>query len=1290
VLTFPRDPTGEDVLRMHPQAGRGFLTRRAVLKTMAWAPTVFLVAPFQGMATPLVGEIFHRSSVLRPSAGFHVSPRYPEKSPLDDFLRLVTPGLDEYITEKYAFEITETLNAWSRELIKASPALQKAAELFARSIEACSLRPAQEVTLRSSGEMEVLRRSFKSTVISGRDRFVEEIQTYFAEFSGVETAEFLIVAIAEGPSTSSPVRVDIRYDLVGMRNDARHEERIGLWRTQWVCESSEWRAVRWETVEETVSRVRNRFFSDITIQALGQAESYKSQLLRGADYWRTVLDSASGIDVYGNNGLAVGDIDNDGFDDLYICQPPGLPNRLYRNRGDGTFEDVTEKSGLGLLDGTACALFADFENKGLQDLLVVCGAGPQLFMNQGNGKFQRKRDAFRFAQPPQGTFTQAAVADYDGDGRLDVYFCLYSYYLALDQYHYPAPYFDARNGPPNFLMHNEGNATFQDRTQAAGLNVENDRYSFACAWGDYTSDGRPSLYVANDFGRNNLYRNNGDGTFTAVSEEARVNDVGAGMSVAWFDFDNDGRQDIYVSNMWSAAGLRVSQQPKFHEMDAEDIRALYRQHARGNSLYRNLGNGQFQNVSAKAGVQMGRWAWGSDAWDFDHDGFSDLYVANGYISGSDPRHLGSFFWRQVVGKSPSTSTASPNYERGWNAINELIRSDCSWSGYERNVLYLNNRDGTFSEVSGALGMDFPDDSRTFVLADLDHDGRLELILKNRNAPQLRVLRNGMREIGHSIIFRLRGQKSNRDGIGAAVSVEANGHRQTKYLQSGSGFLAQHTKELLFGMGDAEEAEVVTVRWPSGLAQVFEHIPANQRVEIQEGSDDFLAHPFADPPASWAHSGDFTNSEPLPSSVETWLLQPLRAPDFSLVDLDGNLRDFQSFRGSFVFLTFWSTLASDCREQLRSLHHHWKNLNKSSLLVVGVNVDDPVDLVAIKAFVAKEQLLFPTLLATPEVVGVYNILYRYLFDRHRDLPVPASFLIDASGMIAKVYQGPVTAEQIFEDLTSAPRTEADRVQKALPFPGLLPENGFQRNNFTYGVALFQHGYLEQAAASFKQVIASEPDSPEAYYNLGTLCLRTNKLPDARRYLEQAVQLRPEYPEAWNNLGMIAAEQGQSEEAINHFKHSLSFRPSYTVALLNLGNLYRRQGNYGEAGKLLLRALELEPDDPEANYSAGMLYARQNDSGDALRYLKKAVSLRPDYPDALNNMGVLLAQTAQYNEAEEEFRNCIRVAPSFDQPYLNLARLYVLQKNEQKAKEVLQELLRLQPGHKMAQQALQMLN
>src|SRR6267143_2379603 len=729
-------------------------SRRTFVRRMRWAPLLFLPAPLHASPFPsILPETTGDGTSTFPFADFRLTPHYPAKSPLDDVLRLVAPGADGYVTEKYAFEIIRRLNEWSQGLKATPPALAILAKFLDASVEAIPLVPTQENTVRSGNGIEVIRRQFSTNVVAGRERFLREIKTYLTPMARVETAEFEIVGIEETAGSPPKVHIDIRYDIVGLRTDNGREERIGHWLTLWTRdESNAWQVLRWEATEETLSRAREPVFIDITSQALGQTESYKNQLLHGVDYWRTVLDGACGIDVYGNNGLAVGDFDSDGLDDLYVCQHAGLPNRLYHNRGDGTFEDVTEKAGVDVLDSTASALFADFENKGRQDLLVVCGSGPLLFLNQGNGKYSVKRDAFQFVRPPQGTFTHAAIADYDGDGRLDIYFCLYSYYVGLDQYHYPAPYFDARNGPPNFLLHNEGNATFVDRTAATGLNAENDRYSFACAWGDYKSNGRPDLYVANDFGRSNLYRNNGDGTFTAVAADSHVDDAGAGMSACCFDFDGDGNQDIYVANMWSATGLRVSQQKRFHEKDPENIRTLYRQHARGNSLYRNLGNGKFKNVSDQAGVAMGRWAWSSDAWDFDHDGYPDLYIANGYISGpessgSEIKDVSSFFWRQVVGKSPQNFFPSAKYENGWNAINELIRSDATWNGYERNVFCANNRYGTFSDVSGVIGLDFPDDSRAFALADLDHDGRLEIILKNRNAPQLRILHNAMKELG---------------------------------------------------------------------------------------------------------------------------------------------------------------------------------------------------------------------------------------------------------------------------------------------------------------------------------------------------------------------------------------------------------------------------------------------------------------------------------------------------------------------------------------------------------------
>ena len=1265
------------------------LSRRKFLRTMGWAPFVFSSAPLLALRFPAFpGHPFAGATV--PFPDFRITPHHPTKSPLDDVFRLVTPGLDEYVTEKYAYEIMPLLVAWSEGLKSSPPALADLAKFLDPAIEATPLHPEQESALRSDNGVDVVRRTFAKHSAPGHEQFLRQIENYFAAMTRIETAEFEIVGIEESAVAPLTLQVEIRYDLVGTLKDTSREERVGLWRTRWTWnESQKWRILHWEASEETISRARGPIFIDITSAALGQIESYKNQMLHGTDYWRTVLDGACGLDVYGNCGLAVGDFDNDGFDDLYVCQPSGLPNRLYRNRGDGTFEDVTQQAGVGVLDNTASALFADFENKGLQDLLVVCGSGPLLFLNQGKGKFELKRDAFKFAKPPQGSFTHAAVADYDRDGLLDIYFCVYSYYQGLDQYRYPVPYFDARNGPPNFLFRNRGNATFEDRTAESGLNTDNDRYSFACAWGDAKGNGFPDLYVANDFGRSNLYRNNGNGTFTSVSTEASVEDVGAGMSASWFDFDNDGNQDIYVANMWSAAGIRVSEQKAFHGKDPDSIREQYRRHARGNSLYRNLGNGKFENVSEKAGVQMGRWSWSSDAWDFDHDGYPDLYIANGYITGSDQRDLSSFFWRQLVAKSPANETPSLNYERGWNAINELVRSDYSWSGRERNVLYVNNHDGTFAEASGLVGLDFPDDSRAFSLADLDHDGRLEVVLKNRNAPQVRVLHNAMKDIGQSLSFRLRGNKSNRDAIGAAVTVDAGGHHQTKYLQAGSGFLSQHSKELFFGVGKSSSSLRASIRWPSGLTQRFDNLPVNHRIEIQEGSADFQANPFARPAVHSAQAVTSYKSEVLPLSAETWLIEPLSAPDFSLPDLAGKTWNLKSLSGRPLCLNFWNTQSPACVDQLRALQRIHSKAKLVDLQIIGINVDDPGDTKALQSFVAKEGLPFPTLIATQEIVGIHNIIYRYLFDRHRDLGVPTSFLLDEDGMIVKVYQGAIDPTHLLDDVRKIPRNPSERLKKALPFEGTLYQSSFQRNAFTYGVAMFQRGYLDQAAASFHQVIAARPDDPEAYYNLGTLELRRNSLREARKYLEETVKLKPNYPEAWNNLGMIAGQEGNGEEAARNFQQSLSLRPSYATALLNLGNLYRRQGNFAEADKLLKRALESQPDDPEVHYSLGMFYARQEQFDRALASLQKAVELRPDYPDALNNLGVLFVREQHYAEAEEQFKTCIRLVPNYDQAYLNLARVYVIQGNKDKAKEVLHALLQLQPQHKVAQQALEVL-
>jgi tetratricopeptide (TPR) repeat protein len=1311
-----------------------FRRRNFLIRCCQGASTALIPAGLRGLALPSIFD-FRDTVTPKDDVEFHLHPHYRADMPLDAMRLKTQSGRDNFVTEKYQDLIAAILAEWRSSWLQSPRDMRAIEQVFASDFSASSLGAVESRLVRSGSALEIRQNTFARSNSVGRDGFVQELQSAMSSFLKIVTAEFQVVSIEVMPATPiqelpAGLRTRVCYELVGSGYDFYREQRVGHWELEWTTASGDgFRLRRWRALDETLSRAADPVYLDIAAQVLGGNPSYSSQLLRGADYWRTVLDGACGIDIYGHNGVSVGDINGDGFDDLYVCQPAGLPNRLYRNRGDGTFEDVTESSGVGILENTACALFADFDNDGRQDLIVVRTSGPLLFLNEGGGRFRQKPDAFKFAAPPQGTFTGAAAADYDRDGWLDIYFCLYIYYQGTDQYRYPSPYYDAENGPPNFMMRNNRDGTFRDATAESGLDRNNTRYSFCCGWSDYNRDGWPDLYVVNDFGRKNLYRNNGDGTFTDVAPQAGVEDIGAGMSVCWFDYDNDGAEDLYVADMWSAAGMRVSTQDMFQKDAPEEVRALYRKHAMGNSLFRNTGSPgnkdvAFQDASASGGAAMGRWSWSSDAWDFDHDGFPDLYIANGMLSGpSRPNQvedLNSFFWRQVVANSPSTAKPAHDYEEGWNALNELIRADRTWSGFERNVFYANNRDGTFSDVSGVLGLDFLEDGRAFALADFDHDGRLEVFLKNRNGPQVRVLKNVLKDLAPSIAFRLRGVKSNSDAIGTAVTVETELGRQTRMLQAGSGFLSQHSKEVFFGLGKAKGPVRASIHWPSGLVQELRDLPLDHRIWVGEGSESYKVEAFKGrpqglKPASLVASGGTAEAvpfpkllggagnsqkeiEPLPTEVETWLLAPVSAPDFSLPDLNGKSQRLSALRGKTVLVNFWATGSVGWREDLKVLNQvpqRWTGTGSINprLQLLAVNLDDSANGEKAQALARELHLSFPILRGSDDVAGTYNILYRYLFDRHRDLSLPTSFLINDKGDIVKVYQGRISSERVEQDFRQIPQTAAERMAKALPFPGISGTSEFRRNYLSYGSVYFQRGYFDQAEASFTLALSDKPSSAEALYGLGSVYLKQQKANEARESFERAIKLRASYPDtlpnAWNNLGLLATREGHTSEAIPYFQEALRLSPDHLIALENLGNAYRQQKQWDEARRVLERAVAVGPQDPEANYSLGMVFAQLDDSDRAYEYLQRALKFRPAYPEALNNLGVLYLRTRRRDEAVASFEECIRVAPAFDQSYLNLARVFTIEGTPDKARAVLLELLKQHPEHASAQKMLEQL-
>lgn len=1011
----------------------------------------------------------------------------------------------------------------------------------------------------------------------------------------------------------------IRYEIVSRGGD-RLLYTVGRWKARWQAD----KLTSLAPLEETRASLAEPMFRDVTGSTFEGCAAFHEQFSRGIPYWRARLDPASGIDIYGNNGIAAGDVDNDGVDEIYVCQPGGLPNRLLKYR-DGRFEDITDAWGVGLFDDTSSALFLDLRNSGRQDLVVLRASGPLLYLNEG-GRFRLRDDAFRFATKPQGGFTGMAAADYDRDGKLDLYLCCYIYFQSEAQYIYAVPYHDANNGPPNFLFRNKldqnGAGVFEDVTAEAGVDQNNHRFSFAPAWCDAEGSGWPSLYVANDFGRNNFYRNR-EGKFTDAAAEAGIEDMGPGMSSSWFDYDGDGRPDLYVANMWSASGQRVVRSPRFAPAQGAGMAEAYHRHTKGNSLFRNRGEGKFEETTDREQVAMGRWAWSSVGRDLDNDGSPEIVVTCGMLSNTSENDVMSFFWRQVVARSPQTVQESSAYENGWNAINQFIREDYSWSGREPNVVYA-RRGGRFYDVSGVSGLDFADDSRALAITDFDGDGRPDIILKSRMGPQIRVMQNNCAASNRSIAFDLRGTKSNRDAIGA--KIEVNGH--AVWLDAGNGYISQHSKRVIVGLGQSQRAERIRITWPSGLVQDVPPLDAGAVYEITEGSAEISRRPFAKhsplPDVPFA----FDNTPRLHS---TWLLQPVPLPEAqsgpALLILKG-AEPVHRPAGVPVRMIDLSTVSSSKRE-------------------------------------------------------IWSIFRRYLFDYRAPLVTPFAMLLNKDAKAVKVYEQAPSSADVRRDL--AMLSGGPTGLRGLPLRGAYYRQP-HRDYFKFGAALLWAGFNEPALPYLEEVLQDIPDNSRVVLLIGQIHLEANRIDEAEKYIRKALAINPEYADAWSDLGGVFDARKNVTEALNCYEKALSLKPDLPYALMNAAQASEKSGNREQAKQYYQRVLANDPHNAEAANGLGLLFAKEGQTEEARKLFEQAIGERRDYGMAINNLGVLYLETGKANEALAAYQYGIQVAPDEDILYLNLGRIYARQGQIERAREVMQRLLARKPGNQIAERAL----
>lgn len=511
--------------------------------------------------------------------------------------------------------------------------------------------------------------------------------------------------------------------------------------------------------------------------------------------------------AYGSlgTGVTVGDYDQDGRPDIFIVNKSD-PCRLYHNLGGMRFEDVTARAGIDE-PNTAWkqgAAWADVNNDGLLDLYLCRFAAPNLlYLNRGDGTFVERAKEAGLAL--NDSSVMASFCDYDRDGWLDVYITT----NLLDQQQRP-------QGQRDHLYHNRGDGTFTEVTQAAGLYGE--KQSHSATWWDFSNDGWPDLYVANDFNApDQMYRNNRDGTFSDVLSKTAPHVPYFSMGADLGDVNNDGLIDLFVADMaprsreQNQRGMLAMRALVARDLPSPDVAPQYMQ----NALLLNTGTSRLQEAAYLAGIAATDWTWSVRLEDLDEDGLLDLHVTNGTVR--------DFFDADLLARK---SQVSPEEMDRLVKAAPLLR--------ERNVAYRNRGDLRFDDIGREWGLDHEGISFGAAFADLDGDGDLDLVVMNYQGPPT-VCRNDSHG-HHHVVFCLKGVKSNRFGIGATIELQTKLGKQIRMLSSARGYLSTSEPMLHFGLGPDEKIDRLIIHWPSGIVQSVENLPADQRYTITEPNE----------------------------------------------------------------------------------------------------------------------------------------------------------------------------------------------------------------------------------------------------------------------------------------------------------------------------------------------------------------------------------------------------------------------------------------------------------------------
>ena len=562
----------------------------------------------------------------------------PGEFSVEELVQRKDPGADDWTTEKLHNHAKHQLKALGEVLADAHNRAELDPLLFFTADSAVGdLRPTGWSERRTFGKLQVRTAKPPMPLAVERRDVRQALADLMKPYGALSGQRFAFKALRiEGHDDGRRFNTTMFFQCYGPAPGGVVEQH-GVWDIGWRIGADPEHPLTERIVVRKFSEAHapGEFFSDRSAAVLGGVRAWHEQLQYGADYWHNRVDTLGGVTFLGHQGIAVGDVNGDGLDDVYVAQSNGMPNLLLVHHRNGTVRDVANEAGVDFLDDTKGVLIVDIDNDGDQDLCIAMGPVILVLANDGAGAPGFAPLAALHA-PDESAFYSLTAVDFDADGDLDIYATRYvvgRYGVSI-----PLPWHDANNGPSNHMYRNEGGGRFADVTREIGLDANNRRFSLAASWADYDDDGDPDLYVANDFGRNNLYRNDG-GTFTDVAAASGTEDQAAGMGVSWADYDLDGRLDLHVGNMFSSAGNRIAYQRRFKADQSEAVQESFRRHAWGNSLYRGAGDGTFEDASGVAGIRMGRWSWGARFVDITLDGYADIVSPNGFITNTQKDDL---------------------------------------------------------------------------------------------------------------------------------------------------------------------------------------------------------------------------------------------------------------------------------------------------------------------------------------------------------------------------------------------------------------------------------------------------------------------------------------------------------------------------------------------------------------------------------------------------------------------------------------------------------------------------